>query len=142
MPAAPDDKAQIVLAGEVDGSGDIRGALGGHGKGAWLQRPGIDPSGRLRQPDLVADVVGILKLAEQGAAGLANGGLPAWLERRLHSDQPAADAVPQPVPFSRRRPIRVARADPRRASARRHCGCRREAIEQGHHKRRRCQSRQ
>ena len=81
MPAAPDDKAQIALAGEVDGSGDIRGALGGHGKGALLQRPGIDPPGRLGQPDLVADVVGILEFAEQGAASLANGCLSAWQER-------------------------------------------------------------
>ena len=81
MPAAPDDKPQIVLAGEVDGSDDIRGALGGHGKGALFQRPGVDPPGRLGQPDLVTDVVGILKLAEQGAAGLPNGCLPAWLQR-------------------------------------------------------------
>ena len=101
MPTTPNNQTQIVLAGKVDGSGHIRGAFGGHSKGALLQRPGIDPPGRLCQPSVIANVVRIFKLAEQGAASLADGRLVAWLERRLHSDQPAADTLPKLAPFCR-----------------------------------------
>jgi hypothetical protein len=94
VPAATDDKPQLVLAGEVDGGHDVGAVLCGDRKDALLERPGVDPPGRLGQRDLVADVIGVLQLAEQCTAGFADRRLPASLKRRLHRDQPAADALP------------------------------------------------
>ena len=61
MAATLHDESQIVLAGEIDGRHDILCRLGGHSVGAWPRRPGIDPAEGLGQPDLVAEVVGVLQ---------------------------------------------------------------------------------
>ena len=67
--AAFDDQAQIVVSGEVDRCDNVFGLGGRNRIDARCRRPGIDPAGGLRQTRLIADVVGILQLPKDLAAG-------------------------------------------------------------------------
>ncbi len=62
--AAFDDEPQIVLAREIDGGDDVGGRLDGDRIDARPRSPGVDPAERLGEPDLVAEIVGILQLLE------------------------------------------------------------------------------
>src|SRR5919108_126506 len=50
---------QMVLAGEVDRRHHVGGLAGHHRIHAGRRGPAIDPAGRLRQTDLIADVIRI-----------------------------------------------------------------------------------
>ena len=113
------DEPQIVLAGEIDGRDDIVGRPGGHGVGARLRRPGVDPAERLRQTDFVAEVVGVLQFLEDLRAAGARWRLQARRERRLHLDEPPPDIPAEPVPARLGRPCRVTGADTRHGAG---CG--------------------
>ena len=65
MAAALDDKAEIVVAGEIDRGSDIGRRLRRHGIDAGLRGPGVNPPRGLGQHRVVPDVVRVLKLAEQ-----------------------------------------------------------------------------
>jgi hypothetical protein len=78
MPDAFDDEAQIVLAGEVNVGDDVAGRFRGDGIDARLRSPCIEPTGGLRQPDLVGDVIGVSQPGEDIVArptGSSNGAL-------------------------------------------------------------------
>ena len=80
--AALHDDPQIVLAGEIDGGDDILRRPRGHRVHAGPRRPGVDPAEGLRQPDLVAEVVGVLQLLEDLGAVRARRRVSAGGERR------------------------------------------------------------
>lgn len=90
MAAAFDHQAQIVLAREVDRGDHIRGRFRGNRVDARLKGPGVDPAGRLSQPDLITDGIGVFQLLEQLAARGAIRRVAAILERRAHGDQAPA----------------------------------------------------
>ena len=95
--AALDDQAQIVLAGEVDRGDDVRSRAGRHRVGARPRRPGVDPAEGLRQPDLVAEVVGILQALEDPRARGALRRCAASGKRRADLDEPAPDIPVEPL---------------------------------------------
>ena len=54
-----DDQPQMVLASEVDRRHHVGGLVGRHRVHAGGRGPAIEPAGRLRQTDLIADVIRI-----------------------------------------------------------------------------------
>src|SRR5215471_12100623 len=109
--AALDDQPHIVLAGKVDGSDDIFRSPSRHRIDARLRRPGVDPARGLRQRDLIADVVRILQLAEDVAAGPSARRPLTSLQRRLHLHQTASRLLVERGPTSCRGPCAVPRPD-------------------------------
>src|SRR5215472_12387287 len=118
MPATFDDQAKVVLAREVDGGDHVRGRLRGDGVDARLKGPAVDPAGRLRQPYLIADGVGIFQLLEQVAARGAVGRASAILDRGANGDQAPARLSAQRVPLGRGGPAGITGADARGRAAR------------------------
>ena len=97
------DEAQVVLPGEMDSRHDTVCRFGHHRArlGRDVRR---DPAEGLRQPDLVAKIVGVLQFLEDARAIGARWRFQARRERGLHLDEAAADVPPEPVPARRRRP--------------------------------------
>jgi hypothetical protein len=93
MAAAFYDQPQIVVAGEIDRGNDVTGRLGCHCIDARLRFPGIDPPRRLRQGDVVADVIGILEFVEASAASCSIRRFAAGAQRRNHLHEPPPDCL-------------------------------------------------
>jgi hypothetical protein len=116
--AAFDHQAQIVVAREIDRRDHVRGRFRRHRVDTRLKRPGVDPAGRLSQPELIADGVGILQPLEQLAAGGAVRRVDAILERRAHDDQAAAGLLAERVPPGLGGPAGITAAHARRRDGR------------------------
>ena len=117
--AALHHQPQVVLPGEIDGRDDIAGRLGGDRVDARPRRPGADPAERLRQPDLVAEIVRVLELLEDLCAVRIERSADAGRERRTHLDESAADLPVKLFPGRLGRPGRIAGADARNRGIRR-----------------------
>src|SRR5215470_5031792 len=109
--AALDDQPHIVLAGNVDGSDDIFSSPSCHCVDARLRRPGVDPARGLGQGDLIADVVRVLQLSENVAAGPSARRPLTSLQRRLHLHQTASRLLVEVGPAPCRGPCTVPRPD-------------------------------
>ena len=96
--AALHHQPQIVVAGEIYRGDDVFGSLGSDRVCARPRRPCADPAERLRQPDFVAEKVGILELPEDLRAGRGERHADAGGERRAHLDQTAADVTTELFP--------------------------------------------
>jgi len=59
MPAALDDEAQAMGAGEIKCRGDVGCSLGSDDIGARDRTPGVQPAGALVQPRLAPEIKGI-----------------------------------------------------------------------------------
>jgi hypothetical protein len=94
-----DDKAQIVLAREIDRGGDILGGFSGDCIHAWGKHPSVDPAGTFRRPRLVADKERVAQRFEDIAAGCASRVADARHKGRLNLEDPATDGLLQCVPF-------------------------------------------
>src|SRR5207249_2892127 len=106
-------KAQVVLASEVEPGDGVPSRFGRHGEDARLRGPRIEPTGGLRQPDLVADVIGVLQLGEEIVAGHADRVVVTGAQWPPNLDQTAADITIEPVPARCGRPRRVPGPDTR-----------------------------
>jgi hypothetical protein len=62
--AALDDKPQFLVAGKVDGGGDVLRGFDSYGINARLRGPSVDPAGGLGQIDLVADEIRVFEFAK------------------------------------------------------------------------------
>ena len=71
--AALHDEAEIVRPREVHRRDDVGGRFGGDRVDARARRPGADPAERLSQPDVVAEIVGVLEFLEDLSAGVRRG---------------------------------------------------------------------
>jgi hypothetical protein len=105
------DESQIVLAGKIDGRHNIIGCLGGHRIGAWSGRPAPDPAQGLREPNLIAEVIGILQFLQNLRAVGARWHFQARSERRLHLKEPPLDIPSESVPVCFGRPCWITRPD-------------------------------
>ena len=111
--AALHHEPQIVFPCEIDRGDDILRRLGGDRVDAWLRRPRPDPAERLGEPDLVAEVVGILEFLEHLLASRVGRSADAIGERRAHLDEASPDVVIELIPARFRRPCRIAETDAR-----------------------------
>ena len=71
--AAFNHEAQVVVAGEIDGLGNVVSISRGDCVRAGLGSPRIDPSQGLRESGLIADVVRIFQILQQEFGGGAVG---------------------------------------------------------------------
>ena len=110
--AALHDEPQIVHPCEIDRGDHILNRLGGDGVDAWFRRPRADPAERLGEPDLVAEIVGILQLLEDLLASSVGRSADAIGERRADLDEAPAHIAIELIPARFRRPCRIAEADP------------------------------
>ena len=111
--AALHHQPQIVGSREIDRGDDILRRLGGDGVDARLRRPRPDPAERLGEPDLVAEIVGILELLEHLLAVGVGRSADAVGERRAHLDEASLHVVIELIPARFRRPCRIAETDAR-----------------------------
>ena len=109
--AAFHHQPQIVRSGEIDRCGDILRRLGGDRVDARPGRPGADPAKRLRQPDLVAEIVGIFKRLEEPRASGVRRRVDTGGKRRAHLDEPPADIAAELLPACLRRPAGITRTN-------------------------------
>src|SRR6516164_1620655 len=108
MAAALHDDAQIVLARKIDRRGDVSRRFRGYRIDARPRGPAVDPAERLRQPNLVADIVRVLELLEDFRAGCVGRSADAGGERRVHLDEPARHIAIELLPTRFRRPRGIA----------------------------------
>ena len=113
MAAAFHHQPQIVGPREINRGDDILSRLHGDGVDTWFRRPGSDPAQRLGEPDLVAEVVGILELLEDLLAVRVERSADAVSERRAHLDEATSHVAIELIPARLRRPCRIAEADAR-----------------------------
>ena len=97
VPSALHDQLQLMLARNIDGSGNVCGAFSGYRHQAGLGGPGVNPAERLGERGFVAEIIGVLKLLEE-RIGACSAGASGGDERRTDRDQPVSDAAAKFVP--------------------------------------------
>src|SRR5262249_56456257 len=97
------------VAREVNCRRDVIGIARRDRIGARLARPRIEPSGTLREPGLLADVVGILQIRRElircGAIGIG----AEYGDGRVDANQSSADRIVQALPVGLRWPRGIGR---------------------------------
>ncbi len=136
--AALHHEPEVVGPGEIHRGGDILRRFGGDRIGARPRRPGADPAERLRQPDLVAEIVRVLELLEHLGACRIGRRSDARAERRTDLDKASADLAAEALPAFIRGPRRIPGADSRGARRRRRRGWRGQPLSQSPGERKPC----
>jgi hypothetical protein len=126
---APHHQAQIIVADEIDRRDHVISRLRRDGIDAGLRGPGIHPARGLGQARVIADIVGILQLLEDVAAGNAIGRFLAHAQRRSDLDEATADLRVQPLPLRLGRPSRLPRANARKRLNAGLGGCYRQTVQ-------------
>jgi hypothetical protein len=129
--AALDHQAKVMVAGKIHGRGNVLGISCRDGVNAWFGGPCIDPSQGLREPRLIADVVGILQVLRETLRCVSRRISFELRKRKVYRNQISADRLIELLPRRLRWPGGIGRTTPAEIRTRR------QAVRQNRQERRR-----